>query len=54
MFFIKAQLNYNNHKMNQLQSRAADTAALYKILLAVSYHCVHRSKLNENILNIQV
>ena len=27
--------------MNQLQSKAADTSTLCKILLAVSFHCVY-------------
>ena len=40
--------------MNQLQSIAADTLTLYKMLVAVSFHCVYRNTLNAVILNMRI
>ena len=49
VFFIKTHLKKQN--MHQLQSKAADMSTLYKMLVAVFFHCAYRNSLNEGILN---
>ena len=40
--------------MNQLQSSAVDTSTLHKMLLAVSFHCEYRNRLNIVTFNMRI